>query len=468
MFNLINDMLFNTLQGCVVIILGSIPLTLMCTIANGTTSDVEKVRFPAPWTSTYRVDPQNQHHLINDDGNHLFIVCRTAWAYFGCEKPAAFLDRTSKLGCNVIRVALEGRPYYNKIGIDLWPWAGSRSSPDYDQFDMRYWDEVERRIRLAGEKGIGIDLVLYFSLKPEVDDVLIQRRYWQHIIDRLSKYSNILCWEIHNEYIGNEVFQDQAGAFFQQSDPFHRPVCTSTGTTDDAIWPEKPWISLAINHSCTGSGAAGGMDHSGRHLLDAWYLTVARKTRSHGKPAWCNESGREKRHKNDDGIHRRKQGWLWTTAGCFWTWHSWDGCEGINEAHYAAPGAEYVPMYLRFWSAQEFWRLSPDNTTAVPNGENIIWTALSTKYYRNIILYLCMERSGAQVVTSSIEFRLPAGLYAIQFIQPQDLQMIGKEMIKSDGSSITTLALPKWTDDLLVIARNQEIKPSTGVPDVPD
>ena len=29
----------------------------------------------------------------------------------------------------------------------------------------------------------------------------------------------------------------------------------------------------------------------------------------------------ERRHGNDDPVHRRKQGWLYTTAGAFWTWH---------------------------------------------------------------------------------------------------------------------------------------------------
>jgi hypothetical protein len=61
----------------------------------------------------------------------------------------------------------------------------------------------------------------------------------------------------------------------------------------------------------------------------------------HGKPAFNNETGREKRHRNDDGVHRRKQGWLWNAHGAFWTWHSWEGCEGIDDAAYRGPGAEF-------------------------------------------------------------------------------------------------------------------------------
>ena len=90
--------------------------------------------------------------------------------------------------------------------VSLWPW-GSRKTPDFTTFNEKYWDEVERRIRLAGEHGIGIDLVLYFTLKPKLEDVNMQKPYWDQVIKRLSKYSNILTWEVMNEYIANESFR---------------------------------------------------------------------------------------------------------------------------------------------------------------------------------------------------------------------------------------------------------------------
>ncbi len=106
--------------------------------------------------------------------------------------------------------------------------------------------------------------------------------------------------------LGNEAFPQAVGEYFRANDPHGRPVCTSDGTTDDAAWPDRTWIDLAINHTCTSSS-------NERHDLRDWYLALARNTRSHGKPAWCNESGRENRRGNNDGVHRRKQGWLWCT-----------------------------------------------------------------------------------------------------------------------------------------------------------
>jgi len=62
-------------------------------------------------------------------------------------------------------------------------------------------------------------------------------------------------------------------------------VCTSDGTTDDAAWPQKSWWTLAIVHTCTSSTPA--------HDLKDWYQSVARNTRTYGKPAFNNESGRK-------------------------------------------------------------------------------------------------------------------------------------------------------------------------------
>ncbi len=409
------------------------------------------VRFAAPWTSPYRVDPKWPYHLVNGEDQHLFIMCRTGWAYFGCKDPEGFLNRSKTLGCNVIRVALEGQPYFKELGIELWPWGGTREKPDFSSFNEAYWDQVEHRIRLAGEKGIGIDLVLYMTLKPKADDVASHRLYWQQAIKRLGKYANILTWEIHNEYTSNESFQDAAGEYFAQNDPFGHPVCTSAGTTSDAIWPEKKWMHLAINHSCTGSGQAGGADDKRKHTLDGWYLAVARNTRAHGKPAFCNESGREKRHKNDDGVHRRKQGWIWTTAGAYWTWHSWDGCEGIEDGSYQAPGAQFVPMYAKFWTSLPFWTLSPDETSIGLDEKTVIWTALSDEKKNLLVAYLCVEETGGAVQPMPIRLMLPVGEYVVRVIQPSDLHAImEKDVVVGKVGQATEIRVPGWTDDAML------------------
>lgn len=401
------------------------------------------VTFPPTWTSPYFVDANYPYHVVNAEGQHLFILNKTAWLYFGCKNPEAVLDRASGQGVNVIRVSLEGRYYYETVGIELWPWAGTRDNPVWDGFNEAYWDEVEKRIRMAGERGIGFDVVLYCTLKPSATDIESQKPYWAYALERLGKYSNILTWEIANEYIRNEEFQKTVAEFFHENDPYNRPICTSDGTTDDAAWSDRPWLDLAVNHTCTSS--------SERHDLRDWYLALARNTRSHGKPAFCNESGRENRHGNNDGVHRRKQGWLWCTAGGFWTWHSWDGCEGIDETDYIAPGQEFLKPMADFFTVLPFWQLCPNYTALTVENPNFVWATLAQPDRSIVVMYLCTRTSGQMIRGGSTNVRLPSGDYSITFQRPADLAVARIEEYHSSGlNQSTQIALPGFTDDLIV------------------
>jgi len=401
------------------------------------------VTFDPPWTSPFTVDPMWPFHLVNREGQHLFIVNKTAWAYFGCQNPEGYLDRARAQGVNVIRVALEGTPYPDYLGLDLWPWGGTREAPNWSHFDEGYWNRVEERVRLAGERGIGLDVVLYFTMHPTADRIAEQRPYWEQILRRLGRYANVLTWEMANEYTANEALQDAVGAFFKRRDPYHRPVCTSDGTTDDAIWPNKAWMDLAINHTCTSS--------TDRHGLRDWYLALARNVRAHGKPAFCNESGREGRHKNDDGIHRRKQGWLWCASGGFWTWHSWDGCEGINDLDYRAPGEEYLKPMAEFFRSLSFWRLAPSYTALTLGDPELVLAVMAEADRQSVIGYICAPRTGTEVSGATAELRLPDGEYEITLLAPVDLSVVTTRRHVSQGlGEQATIMLPTFIDDLAI------------------
>lgn len=415
------------------------------------------VRFAAPYQSPHRVDSAWPFQLVNQEGEHIFILNKTAWAYFGCSDPQGVLDRARSQGVNVLRVALEGTPYEDALGIELWPFGGTRTDPDWAGCNEAYWTVVEERVRLAGENGIGLDVVLYMRLHPQADDVPQQRPYWRETLRRLGKYANILTWEIANEYTANEAFQDAAGTFFKSQDPYQRPVCSSDGTTDDAVWPDKPWMDLAINHTCTSSTA--------RHDLRDWYLALARNTRSHGKPAFCNESGREKRHRNDDGVHRRKQGWLWCAAGGFWTWHSWDGCEGINDLAYRAPGEEFLRPMADFFRSLPFSRMNPNFTACVADDPGIVQAALATADRSHVLAYFAAPGSGQVIGGGQAHLRLPSGTYQVTFVRPADGSVIETREFTAKGlGDRAALELPQFTDDLAVLVQRSAAGKRTLVP----
>ena len=399
-------------------------------------------KFDNAWSSPYRVSKQFPHQLVNDDGKFLFILNKTEWAYFACEYPEKVIEKVKKHGANVIRVHLEGIPYFDYLGYDLWPWGGTRKAPDYKTFNEIYWDEVEKRIALAGKNGIGIDLVLYFTMRPGVDDITDQKPYWDYTIKRLAKYSNILTWEIMNEYIANEAFQDSVGNYFKANDPFHHPVCSSDGTTEDALWPQKPWMDLAIVHTCTGQG---GYD------LEHWYLNVARNTRQHGKPAINNESGREKRHRNDDPVHRRKQSWLFNNSGCYWTWHSWDGCEGINDTTYYYDGWQYLKPMRNYYESLPFWTMEPNYSVCNTRNNDLINATLSSPDRNTSVMYCCTRETGEVVKGEKVYIRIKDGIYQIKFINPANLEVIGETGFDSKGlRNESEITLPDFVDDLIV------------------
>ncbi len=403
---------------------------------------IPPVCFQGVFSSHYRVDPKFPYHLVNREGKHLFILNKTAWAYFMCKDPEGVLKKAKAQGVNVLRVALEG--YLYNDGYNMWPWLGTRDNPDWEAFNEGYWRQAEERVKLAGEYGIGLDLVLYARLRKTEADILQQRPYWREILWRFARYSNIVTWEIMNEYIKNEVFQDVAGVYMKQRDPYGRPVCSSDGTTDNALWPHKEWMDLAVNHSCTSSLE--------KHDLRNWYLAVAANTRSHGKPAWCNESGREARHKNDDPVHRRKQGWIWCAAGAFWTFHSWEGCEGIDDLSYQGPGGEYLKSMKEFFDGLPFWEMSPNYTALTVRNSRLLTAILAEQESRVIAGYVCSLSTGETVDSEVMYLRLPNGIYKLSMIDPSTGDIIETREHRSGGiGKKSEVLLPSFTDDLAIL-----------------
>ena len=219
---------------------------------------------------------------------------KTAWLYFGCKHPEAVLDRAVEQGVNVLRVSLEGQYYYETVGIELWPWGGTR---------------------------------------------------------------------------------------------------------------------------------------------------------------------------NNDGVHRRKQGWLWCCAGCFWTWHSWDGCEGIDDVSYKAPGAQFLRPMADFFKALPFWELSPNCTALTCDRPDLVWATLAHPDRSVNIMYLCSRVTGQAVKGGTLQLRLPNGSYRITFQRPADLSAIATLDHRAGGlGRVDTVALPDFVDDLIVTIKRPQPATRTRIP----
>lgn len=408
----------------------------------------------AAWTQAVRIDPAHPNHFARQDSSHFFLFNKTAWQYFSCAYPEITLDRASHIGASVIRVHLEGNTYYADLGFDAWPWGGTREKPDYSSFNEAYWDRVDQRIELAAKRGIGLNLTLFKSLKLPDDPASIElmRPYLERVIRRLSRHPNIFCWEVHNEYVANPRFQAAVGQFLKANDPRHRPVISSDGTTDSPLWPHADWMDLALVHTCTGNQPA--------YDLRDWYLAIARNLRVFGKPVFNNETGREIRHKNDDPVHRRKQLWIAAAAGGYTTWHSWDGCEGIDDPNYHAPGESFVRPFVDWWTNQDYWRVDPVESTVQlsssdPLREELIPVALASPERDLVLTYLFTRNAGIGVAEAQVRLRVPNGTYQVDYYDPANGEPVATTLqFESKGLWRQNLVtLPPFTDDLALRIR---------------
>lgn len=445
----------------------SLPLAIAAAILSGHTGSAapSPAAPTSPWSAPVRIDPAYRHHFVRPDGSRLFLFNKTAWHYFSQARPEITLDRANALGVNVIRVGLECRYYHEEIGLDAWPWEGTRSAPDFSRFNEAYWNTVDARIAQAASRGIGLNLTLFTSLHlpDNAESVRQVQPYLERVVTRLARHPNIFCWEVHNEHVSNPAFQEAVARFLRDRDPLRRPVISSNGTTDYPLWPNADWMDMAVVHHCTGNQP--------QYDLRDWYLAIARNLRVYGKPAFNNETGRERRHRNDDPVHRRKQLWIAAAAGGYTTWHSWDGCEGIDNDRYQAPGQEFVAPFVRWWSSQPFWRIDPDFTALQlpddePAREDLVPVVLASASREFLIAYLFSRRPGSRFRDTRAVLRLPDGDYRVEFFSPSTGEVSGSAVTHVSRGLRTRdrLVLPEFVDDLALRLTRTVTRDPTAIP----
>ncbi len=398
-------------------------------------------------------DPQYPYHFKFTGGGRPFICSKTAWVIAGVEQDTltAFLDKMLPRQENCIRFGIECDYYSDTTGIDVWPWGGTRDIPDFSTYNVQVWQDIERVVREAGQRDIYSELVLFcrrgYMISPAETD-----QYLEYMIARLAPFTSVILFQTYNENEYDYEFQEDAGNYIQTNDPYGHLVAPSFGTTNDAAWPNKSWVDVAINHSCIGSNTAL-----------SYYYGVSQNIRAYGKPAWCDETGREVRHGNDDGVHRRKQYWTWNVGGAYWNYHSYEGCEYIRNIGYNGPGSEYLQYIRPFWESTHWWEMAPNNGLIVNNpGSDYAWCTASDS---ELVVYLANETTGAATPESVIDINLPQGYWNAGFYNPSDGTYNDTfKKYNIEGGQTVSVPSPGFTDDLvLYLAAVNEQNPIIGV-----
>jgi len=391
-----------------------------------------------------RVDPDYPNHFMYDNGGHPFICSKTAWVIGDSDNWQGFLDKMIPRKENCIRFGIETDYYHSTIGKDVWPWGGSRSNPVLSRFNPAVWHKLESIITYADERGILSEPVIFCTMRrdnpmsPDPDMEL----YCDYLLARLSAYTSVITWQLYNEYASAKSYQAYIAQYLREHDPYNHLICSSAGTTNDALWPTEPWMDIAINHSCTDDTQ-----------LNSRYHAIATRIHGYGKPAWCDETGRENRHGNNSGVHRRKQYWTWNICGDYWSYHSWEGCEGIEDLSYNGPGSQFLQFIRPFWEQTEWWRMQPADGRVLNNpASQFEWCIASDK---ETVVYMVSEAEGASTKEGKIELAVGAGPYSTVFYSPADGTYFDK--YKRSGyhpGGKLSLTHPTFVDDLVVYVKH--------------
>lgn len=401
-----------------------------------------------------RVDPGYPNHFMYENSGHPFICSKTAWVIGDTVNWRGFLDKMVTRKENCIRFGVETDYYHETIGKDVWPWGGTRSNPDFSRFNPAVWQKLEQIIAYAAERRILSEPLIFCSLRrenPTAPDPEMER-YWDYLIARLSPFTSIITWQLYNEYASAKSYQQYMAEYIRQRDPYNHLICSSAGTTNDALWPTEPWMDIAINHSCTDDSQ-----------LESRYHAIATRIHGYGKPAWCDETGRENRHGNNSGVHRRKQYWTWNICGDYWSYHSWEGCEGIEDLAYNGPGSEFLQFIRPFWEKTEWWKMQPADARVLNDPlSQYEWCLASDN---ETVVYMVNEAEGASTTEGTLELAVGAGPYSAVFYSPAT----GKYLEKYHRSGYHTggkLALthPPFVDDLVVYVKHDNRPQPATIP----
>ncbi len=401
-------------------------------------------------------DPDYTNAFMFSNGEHPFIFSKTAWLIGGVTQTnyRAFIDKMVPRKENCIRFALEFDFSSAEPFIDVWPWQGTRSNPDYTRYDINFWKKIDEIIKYAADRNIYSE-VCFFTLMRTNLDWNYAEPYLDYALARLASNPNVILFQTNNEFQPDRDDKDYVvdiANFVHANDPYGHLVAPAHKSTTDAAWADESWVDVAINHWAK---------HN-QHSL-AQIREIAQTIKQYNKPAWCDETAREIRHSNNCAEHRRKQYWTWSIAGVYTCFHSYEGSEGIVDVSYNGPGYEYVPYLRPFWERTEFWKMQPNESIIRNDPASMYEWALASD--DEIVIYMvngpdntleAWDIPDNYTYSNGIRVALDAGKYDVQFYNPSNGNYYSNSEINDlDGGGNILIDFPTFNQDLVIYIKKQ-------------
>jgi hypothetical protein len=321
------------------------------------------------------VDPENPHHFIYEDGTRWFPMGYEANWLFAMDMDAGdntlptlnpFLDKLSKYGFNYVMINVwaydtnwrNGKTADDDYGPPLlYPWEGSRENPDYNRFNLKYWNHFDKVISAMNQRGMVANL--YFKVhnklvnwpKPgSAEDDLFYR--W--VIARYAAYPNII-WNLSKEAQYEKSFRNKVERlkYIRSTDPYNRLLTVH----DDRLTYDKGHYDELVDFRSS-------QEHSDVHS------TMLRQLAGNAWPVFNVESGYEHGPKGlDDRAFGRSNTpeqvidaiWKIQTAGVYnayyYTYAAWD----IIRPEDNPPGYEYIKNFVDFFAKTQYWLMESND-----------------------------------------------------------------------------------------------------------
>ncbi len=160
--------------------------------------------------------PDKQWGFEYKSGMLAFLLGDTVYNLFGAAfcglDVNPFLERRASQGINLLRVRLPVSPFHPPAGYSdwqtrrTWPWGGSEQAPRFDQFNLEYFQTVDKVINQAETLGLGFEMIMEawgfeFPFNSRQIFVAEWEELWlRYLVARYDAYNCVYFWTPMNEY----------------------------------------------------------------------------------------------------------------------------------------------------------------------------------------------------------------------------------------------------------------------------
>jgi hypothetical protein len=151
-----------------------------------------------------------------ENGDPVLVWGDTTYNLFGMGycggDVVAFMKRRLSQGFNLLRIRVPVSPFHPPRGYSHWqtrrtlPWMGSEQCPQFDRFNLDYFQYVDGVVRQIDELGLGIEMIMEaWGFEFPFNSRQIFTREWEelwlrYLIARYDAFSCIWFWTPLNEY----------------------------------------------------------------------------------------------------------------------------------------------------------------------------------------------------------------------------------------------------------------------------